>query len=79
MNWPTSGCPVLTRPAFASISMVSTGSTRSAPRLLTNFRNRSGDSRVRSAGGTEQHRRLLDRIADTPLEQVEPPKHPNFW
>lgn len=46
--------------------------------LLTNFRNRLGDARVEFAGGTEQHRRLLDRIADTPLEQVEPPKHPNF-
>jgi phospholipid/cholesterol/gamma-HCH transport system permease protein len=46
--------------------------------LLTNFRNRLGDSRVEFAGGTEQHRRLLDRIADTPLEQVEPLKHPNF-
>lgn len=46
--------------------------------LLTNFRHRLGDSRVEFAGGTEQHRRLLDRIADTPLEQVEPLKHPNF-
>lgn len=46
--------------------------------LLTNFRHRLGDARVEFAGGTEQHRRLLDRIADTPLEQVEPPRHPNF-
>lgn len=46
--------------------------------LLSNLRHRLG-GKADFIGGTEQHRRLLDRIGDTELERVAPPKKPNFF
>lgn len=46
--------------------------------LLSNLRSRLGAGQLDFVGGSEQHRRLLDRIGETKMERVEAPRPLNF-